>query len=258
MESPVIPVPTRSDNYVHLLLSPDGRRAAIVDPSDAGPVRRALNEHGLSPIAILNTHHHGDHVGGNRELQQAFDLPVFGAGEDRDRLPGLTHPLHDGDALTPTGLDRTATFWLVPGHTRAHGAFLFEGMAFVGDTLFVAGCGKLFEGTPHQMRTSLERLAGLPDETQVYCAHEYTLNNLRFAAAVEPDNPAIGERQSWAQEQRAQGRATVPSTIADERATNPFLRTGEPAVARAAAEHGADPEDPDSVFATLREWKDRF
>jgi hydroxyacylglutathione hydrolase len=258
MDSSVIPVPTRSDNYVHLLLSPDGRRAAIVDPSDAGPVRRALNEHDVTPVAILNTHHHGDHVGGNQELQKAFDLPVFGAGDDRDRLPGLTHPLHEGDTFTPTGLDRQATFWLIPGHTRAHGAFLFEGMAFVGDTLFVAGCGRLFEGSPAQMRDSLDRLASLPDTTQVYCAHEYTLNNLRFAAAVEPDNPAIAERQEWARARLDQQQATVPSTIADERATNPFLRIREPAVARAAAEHGADPEDPDSVFAVLRDWKDRF
>lgn len=258
MDARVIPVSTRSDNYVHLLLSPDGRRCVIVDPSDAGPVRRALNEHELSPMAIFNTHHHGDHVGGNRELQQAFDLPVFGAGDDRDRLPGLTHPLHDGDTFTATGLDRQATFWLVPGHTRTHGAFLVEDMAFVGDTLFVGGCGRLFEGTPTQMRASLERLAGLPDTTQVYCAHEYTLNNLRFAAAVEPDNPAIATRRQWAQERLAADQATVPTTIGDEKAYNPFLRVREPAVARAIAEHGADPADPDAVFAALREWKDRF
>ena len=260
MEPPVVLIPALRDNYVALLRSPDGRNAAIIDPSESEPVFRYLETHGLQPLAILNTHHHPDHVGGNRELQKAYDLPIYGAAEDRDRIPGLTHPMYDGDRLTPAGLNRAGVVWDIPGHTRTHTAFVFpdDGLLFAGDTLFAAGCGRLFEGTPEQMQASLARLANLPDDTHLYCGHEYTVNNLRFAQAVEPENHAIEEKLQWAQQCRQQDQPTLPSTIGEEKRTNPFLRWDEPAVKNTARERGAADDDPVSVFAAIRGWKDRF
>ncbi|MFA9460745.1 hydroxyacylglutathione hydrolase [Thiohalorhabdus methylotrophus] len=260
MDTPVALVPALRDNYVALLHSPNGRNVAIIDPSEADPVKRFLEERDLQPVAIFNTHHHPDHVGGNRELQKAYDLPVYGAAEDRDRIPGLTHPMYDGDRVTPPGLDRVGILWDIPGHTRTHTAFLFpeDELVFAGDTLFVAGCGRLFEGSAEQMETSLSRLAGLPDSTQVYCGHEYTVKNLEFALAVEPDNGEIAEKLQWAREKRRKEEPTLPSTIGAEKRTNPFLRVREPAVREAAGGRGAADSDPVSVFAALRDWKDRF
>ncbi|KPV40395.1 hypothetical protein AN478_06215 [Thiohalorhabdus denitrificans] len=260
MDTPVVLIPALRDNYVALLHSPNGRNVAIIDPAEAEPVIRYLREHDLQPVAIFNTHHHPDHVGGNRELQKAYDLPVYGAAEDRDRIPGLTHPMYDGDRVTPAGLDRAGVLWDIPGHTRTHTTFVFpdDELVFAGDTLFVAGCGRLFEGTPEQMEASLSRLAGLPDTTRVYCGHEYTLKNLEFARAVEPDNPDVEEKLRWAEEQRQRGQPTLPSTIGAEKRTNPFLRVRERVVQEAAQARGAAGDDPVSVFAAIREWKDRF
>ncbi|MEF8793751.1 hydroxyacylglutathione hydrolase [Thiohalorhabdus sp.] len=260
MEPPVALIPALRDNYVALLHSPDGRSVAIIDPSESEPVARYLESRGLQPLAIFNTHHHPDHVGGNRELQKAYDLPVYGAAADRDRIPGLTHPMYEGDRITPAGLDRLGVVWDIPGHTRAHTAFVFadDGLLFAGDTLFAAGCGRLFEGTPDQMQASLARLRELPDETRLYCGHEYTVNNLRFAQAVEPDNPTIKKKLAWAVELRRQGEPTLPSTIGEEKQTNPFLRWNETAVKNASRQKGALDDDPVSVFAAVREWKDRF
>jgi hydroxyacylglutathione hydrolase len=260
MEPPVALIPALRDNYVALLFAPDERSVAIIDPSEAEPVIRYLEDNGLQPLAIFNTHHHPDHVGGNRELQKTYDLPVYGAAGDRDRIPGLTHPMYDGDRVTPAGLGRAGVVWDIPGHTRAHTAFVFadDGLLFAGDTLFAAGCGRLFEGTPEQMQASLARLATLPDTTRLYCGHEYTANNLRFASAVEPDNTDVRDKLTWAEATRERGEPTLPSTIGEEKRTNPFLRWDQPAVRAAAREWGAPGEDPVAVFAAIRRWKDQF
>ncbi len=260
MEPQVELSPALVDNYVALLLSPYGRNVAIVDPAEAEPVIRHLRERYLQPVAIFNTHHHPDHTGGNRELQKAYDLPVYGAAEDRDRIPGLTHPMYEGDRVTPAGLDREGVVWDIPGHTHTHIAFVFpeDGLLFAGDTLFVAGCGRLFEGTAAQMEASLSRLASLPDSTRVYCGHEYTLKNLRFARAVEPENEAVREKLAWAEGVRARGEPTLPSTIGEEKRTNPFLRVRKPEVQAAALRRGASGADPAAVFAAIRAWRDRF
>lgn len=259
MEPRVELIPALGDNYVALLPSPNGRNVAIIDPAEAEPVIRHMEAGGLQPVAILNTHHHPDHTGGNRELQKTYDLPVYGAAGDRDRIPGLTHPMYDGDRVSPAGLDRAGVVWDIPGHTRHHIAFVFpeDGILFAGDTLFVAGCGRLFEGTPAQMEASLSRLAGLPDSTQVYCGHEYTLKNLRFALEVEPENEDIREKLERTEQVRARGEPTLPSSIGEEKRTNPFLRVREQAVIEAARARGTASEDPADVLAAIRAWKDR-
>ena len=255
----IIPIPAFADNYIWLLRH-DGN-AAVVDPGDAAPVLACLEQNGLNLTAILNTHHHNDHVGGNRALLAHCSVPVFGpAGE---RIPGLTHALREGDAIDVPGTGVSLSVLDVPGHTAGHIAYVGQNegvpVAFVGDTLFACGCGRLFEGTAEQMWTSLGKLAALPDETRVYCAHEYTLANLRFAAAVEPDSDAVRERTSRESARRARGEPTVPARLADERLTNPFLRAADPDVMeRAAARAGHRVNDPAESFAVLRAWKDRF
>ena len=219
-----------------------------------------LDREGLALVAILNTHHHGDHVGGNRALLERAAVPVFGpAGET---IPGCTHPLREGDVVDVPGVDVRLRVLDVPGHTAGHIAYAgdIDGpVVFCGDTLFAGGCGRLFEGTAAQMWTSLRKLAALPPGTRAYCAHEYTLANLRFAQAVEPRSAALAARIGRDGATRAAGRPTVPSTIADELATNPFLRADEPAVRRAAEEHAGTPlAGPVASFAALRQWKNDF
>lgn len=251
----VIPLPAFRDNYIWLLR--DDRSAVVVDPGDAGPVFNYLSLHGLSLVAILVTHHHGDHVGGNHELLEKFDVPVYGPRQES--IPGLTHPVAEGSTVRIPALDLDFQVLDVPGHTRGHVAYYGANRLFCGDTLFACGCGRLFEGTAEQMHRSLQKLAALPADTLVYCAHEYTLSNIRFAKAVEPENPDLFAREREVLALLAQHQPTVPSTIGLERRTNPFLRAGQPA-ARAAAEghagHALGTET--AVFATLREWKNNF
>lgn len=261
----LIPLPAFDDNYIWMLH--DGRQALVVDPGDEQPVLQALQAHGLQLQAILVTHHHIDHVGGVDELRAATGAAVYGpAGE---AMPEPLQRFSDGDTLELLGLRFTVLD--VPGHTAGHIAWygVPQGTAslppdaagqpllFCGDTLFSGGCGRLFEGTPAQMLASLDKLAALPGNTRVCCAHEYTLSNLRFARAVEPDNTALLEYTRQCEAQRERQLPTLPSTIAVERAINPFLRSRQPAVARAVQARAAA-RDEVSVFAALREWKNEF
>ncbi len=244
------------DNYIWLVPGSKPGLVAIVDPGDADPVMAALHARGLTPACVLCTHHHGDHVDGVAALVRRYAIPVYGPAAES--IPGVTHPVAEGDiAGSETG--EPYRVLAVPGHTRGHVAYVGAGRVFCGDTLFIAGCGRLFEGTAFQMHASLMRLASLPPDTRVYCAHEYTLANLAFARAVEPDNAATLAFERRARRLRAEGQPTIPGTIADERSINPFLRTSEPAVRRAAASRGEGSLDTDAaVFAVLRRWKDDF
>jgi hydroxyacylglutathione hydrolase len=255
----IIPIGAFSDNYIWLLRA--GAFAAVVDPGDAGPVLACLERERLDLAAILVTHHHGDHVAGIAELLTRFAVPVFGPA--REKIPGRTHALVEGERITVPGVGIALSVLEVPGHTAGHIAYVGEcdgvPVAFVGDTLFAGGCGRLFEGTPAEMTASLAKLAALPDATRIYCAHEYTLANLRFALAVEPGNAALVAREEREMDRRARDEPTVPSTLADERATNPFLRTAVPAVIAAAEAHAAGKlAGRVETFATLREWKNGF
>lgn len=255
---PVLHVPAFEDNYIWLIRGHSADQTAVVDPGDAAPVLAALSRFNLTPAAILCTHHHGDHTGGIEELTHRFrDLPVYGPGDEN--IAGITHVLCDGDRLDLPALGLRFDILAVPGHTRGHIAYYGHGWLFCGDTLFSAGCGRLFEGTPEQMRRSLARLAALPGDTLVYCAHEYTRANLRFAQTVEPDNPAIQRYRDEVDARRARDEPTIPSNIALEREINPFLRWDSPAVRRAAENHsGTALTDEVSVFAAIRRWKDGF
>ncbi len=255
----IIPIPAFADNYIWLLR--DGAAAAVVDAGDAAPVIEYLERERLELTAIICTHHHGDHVGGNRALLQRWQVPVYGPA--RETIPGRTHAMREGDEIVVDGIGLPLSVLDIPGHTAGHIAYVCRSrdssLVFCGDTLFAAGCGRLFEGTPTDMVGSLDKLAALPAETRVYCGHEYTVANLRFALAVEPGNAALRERETVAVAQRARGEPTLPSTIGDERATNPFLRTGEMTIRAAASAH-ADRELADrvGVFAEIRAWKNAF
>lgn len=255
----LIALPAFADNYIWMLH--DGTQAVVVDPGDAAPVRAALDAQGLALAGILVTHHHPDHVGGIAALRPLLKGPVYGPA--REAIPGPFTPLRDGDVIDVMGLRFRVLD--VPGHTAGHIAYLQEAdtalsapLLFCGDTLFSAGCGRLFEGTPAQMHDSLARLAALPADTQVCCTHEYTLSNLRFAAAVEPGNTARAEYEQRCRALRAADTPTLPSSIGLERQINPYLRCDAPEVVAAARTHGAVSDEPVAVFATLREWKNRF
>jgi hydroxyacylglutathione hydrolase len=255
----VSPVRAFSDNYIWLIRAPaDPGAAVVVDPGDDRPVEQALAAEGLRLKAILVTHHHADHVGGVGALAARHGVPVFGPA--REAMPCPVHSLDDGgsvDLVESLGLQFDVM--AVPGHTLGHIAYAGHGALFCGDTLFSAGCGRLFEGTPAQMLGSLERIAALPDSTAVYCAHEYTLSNLRFAQAVEPDNADIGSALADSARKRERDEITLPSTLGRERLINPFLRTREPAVKAAAEGHAGRPlHQPVEVFAAVRSWKDGF
>ena len=245
-----------SDNFIYLAHDPASGATAAIDPALAEPVLAALAAKGWRLTHILNTHHHGDHTGGNLELIRATGAQVVGARRDAARIPGITIEVGEGDSfLLGTA---AAVVFETPGHTLGHIAFWFpdSDALFCGDTLFSLGCGRLFEGSAEQMWHSLATLRDLPPETWVYCAHEYTLSNGRFARLVERDNPALLARLDQAAAQIAAGRATVPSTIAGECAANPFLRADQPAVARAV---GLAPGgDPALVLGELRRRKDVF
>jgi hydroxyacylglutathione hydrolase len=251
----IVPLPAFKDNYIWTLRQ--GPRAAVVDPGEARPVREYLAREGLELVAILATHHHPDHVGGIAELVAAKKVPVF--GPKGEPIPALTHPVGQGDRAEIPGIGAQFSVLDIPGHTRAHVAYYGLGSLFCGDTLFACGCGRVFEGTPAQMLDSLQKLAALPDDTRVYCGHEYTLANIRFARAVDPQNPVLAAREVRAQALRDAGRPTLPSTLGEERATNPFLRCAEPAVIESANKYlGARAADPARVFAAIREWKNKY
>ena len=252
----LIALPAFADNYIWMLH--DGARAVVVDPGDAAPVRAALDAQGLALAGILVTHHHPDHVGGIEDLRPRLQGPVYGPA--RERIPGPYVALHDGASIDLLGLGFSVLD--VPGHTAGHIAYLQTGTAapllFCGDTLFSAGCGRLFEGTPAQMNDSLQKLAALPADTQVCCTHEYTLSNLRFAAAVEPGNSARAEYEQRCRARREAGAPTLPSSIGLEKQINPFLRCDAPEVVAAASARGAASNDTVAVFTALREWKNQF
>jgi hydroxyacylglutathione hydrolase len=243
------------DNYIWLIHTESGRHVAIVDPGDAEPVQEAIDAQALEPVAILITHHHGDHTGGIRELTRQYDVPVY--GPVRERIPGITHPLQEGDQVHLDRLPADFRVMDVAGHTRGHIAYYGHGLLFCGDTLFTGGCGRLFEGTPAQMYNSLTKIAALPEDTRVYCAHEYTLDNLRFAKVVEPENEALHARIAQAIETRKNFLPTVPSTLALEKATNPFLRCDRSNVIQAAERFSGKPlQSGSETFAVVRYWKD--
>jgi hydroxyacylglutathione hydrolase len=254
----VFAVPAFNDNYIWVLAR--GRFAAVVDPGDAAPVEAFLAGNSLTLGAILATHHHGDHVGGLVALKAHWKCPAFGpASED---ISGLDHRLREGDRVSVPGIDEMFSVLDIPGHTAGHIAYVRAGaepMLFCGDTLFACGCGRLFEGTAAQMVDSLGKLKGLPPGTRAYCGHEYTMANIHFAESVEPDNAALQARKAREAAKRARGEPTLPTTLADELATNPFLRWEAPEVIASAEQHaGHALRGPVEVFAAIREWKNNF
>jgi hydroxyacylglutathione hydrolase len=248
-------VPVLNDNYVHLVHEPNSGETAAVDPAVAGPVFDALRDRGWRLTHILVTHHHNDHTGGISELKRATGCTVIGNRNDARRIPGLDVGVVDGDTVRLG--DQEARVFEVPGHTVGHVAYWFGASQalFCGDTLFSIGCGRLFEGTPQQMWESLSALRALPLETRVYCAHEYTQSNVRFALSVDPDNAALRDRADEVGRLREAGRPTVPSVLGDEVAANPFLRADDPDLAFRLGLGGADPV---TVLADIRARKDRF
>jgi hydroxyacylglutathione hydrolase len=250
----VVPVRAFKDNYVWTLRN--AKHAAVVDPGEAQPVLDFLAREKLELAAILATHHHPDHVGGIAELLGRYRVPVY--GPRKEPIATLTHPVSEGDTVTIPQLGATFSVLDIPGHTRAHIAYYGAGALFCGDTLFACGCGRVFEGTAEQMYASLEKLRALPDETKVYCGHEYTLANIGFARNVEPQNAALAAREVRDRRLSEAGKPTVPSTMREERATNPFLRCTEPAVVESVNKYlGTRVSDPVRVFAAIREWKNR-
>jgi len=248
-------IPAFSDNYVYLFKDPASEAVGIVDPGEAEPVLAALDRLGWRPTHIFNTHHHADHIGGNGVLKQRFGCTIVGPAADRNRIPDLDVAVGEEDTYR-FGSQEVRVFE-TPGHTSGHISLWFSEASalFSGDTLFALGCGRLFEGTPAQMWNSLLKLRALPADTRIYCGHEYTLSNARFAVTVDPDNPALKERAADIVILRDAGKPTIPTTLGVERATNPFLRADDPSVAAAVGLAGANPVE---VFAEIRRRKDRF
>lgn len=251
----IFPVRAFKDNYIWIIHNQ--QHALIIDPGDAAPVLAWVKQQQLQPIAILCTHHHHDHTGGIPALIQEFALPVYGPANEK--IPGMTHPLTEGDTLHFPELSLEFSVLAIPGHTAGHIAYYGQNYLFCGDTLFACGCGRIFEGNPKQMFDSLQKLANLPDETRVYCTHEYTLANIRFARVVDADNPDLIELQNVVEEKLKQNIPSLPSTLATEKATNPFLRCNQPAIIHSASQYaGRRLNDPLSVFTVIRNWKNNF
>lgn len=252
-------IPALSDNYIFLLWDEAQKIAAVVDPAEAEPVIKKLKEINAKLVAIFNTHHHGDHVGGNRRLITEFpDLCVYGGAKDQGRIPGQQVYLQEGDTVEFSG--RKAEIFFVPGHTYGHISYYFPpalgeetGELFCGDTIFAGGCGRLFEGTPAQMVDSIGRLRQLPDNTRLWCAHEYTLNNLKFAASIDRENQALQKRLELVIKERDRNISTIPSLLGIEKQTNPFLRWDSPALQAVTGM-----TEPARVFGKIRGMKDNF
>lgn len=252
-------IPALNDNYIFLLWEEETREAAVVDPAEAAPVLATLDKLNLQLVAIFNTHHHGDHVGGNKQLKAHYpELCIYGGEKDRGRIPAQQVFLQEGDTIRFA--DREAEVFFIPGHTYGHIAYYFPpqisqdiGELFCGDTIFAGGCGRLFEGTPAQMVASIDKLRQLPDSTRVWCAHEYTLGNLKFAITVEPENLALQTRLEQVKSDRANNIPTVPSLLGLEKQTNPFLRWDSPELQAVAGN-----KEPARVFGKIRGMKDLF
>jgi hydroxyacylglutathione hydrolase len=256
----IIPVPQLKDNFAYLVVDDAAKQCGVVDCAEADKVLAAVKREGLKLIAVLSTHWHPDHVGGNLDLIKAMpELRVYGARAENGRIPALTDPVDDGDIVRVGALQ--ARVLGIPAHTNGHIAYYFPSLkaVFSGDTLFIAGCGRVFEGKADTMLASLRKLASLPDDTQVYCGHEYTQRNLEFALTLEPNNSALRSKYEWTLKTRAAGHWTIPSTIGDEKRFNPFLRVDSPEL-RANLKR-RDPslgDDPVAIFARARELKDSF
>ncbi len=252
----VLHVEAFEDNYIWLICG-QNREVVIVDPGDETPVLKQLTSSNLKPIAILCTHHHYDHVSGAAEIARQYQIPVYGPATEN--ITAVNKPLNGGDHVDFPTLDLTLQVLSVPGHTSGHIAYFGQDMLFCGDTLFSGGCGRLFEGTAEQMAKSLAKFAELPDKTRVYCAHEYTLANLEFAQAVEPENKHISELITTTRAKRAHFKPSLPSNIALEKQINPFLRIHEKSVINAAEVYSKQQLVSDvAVFAAIRRWKDDF
>lgn len=256
----VSPISAFNDNYIWLISCSDSNTAWVVDPGDAAPVNQYLSQHQLTLTGVLITHHHYDHVGGLKTLLKQHSPVSYGPA--KENIPGIQHGLTAGDRFSLFGADFQVLE--VPGHTRGHIAYYSDRLLdkptlFCGDTLFAGGCGRLFEGTPEQMYQSLSQVAALPDNTLIYCAHEYTSANLHFASAVEPNNPSLQQRVQSVKQKRLQSQSTVPSLLSEELATNPFLRCQQSTVQTAASQQAGKPlTNPIDVFAAIRQWKDHY
>ncbi len=253
----IITIPAFDDNYIWLAHHQGNNNCIVVDPGDAVPVFAALEKHQLELEAILITHHHPDHVGGVEQLVSATKACVYGPA--KENIPSLDKPLSEPDSIHLAKSELIFDVLDVSGHTKGHIAYVTNNTVFTGDSLFAGGCGRIFEGTPEQMHKALTKLANLPDETRVYCAHEYTESNLNFALAVETDNKEIIQRLEQVQKDRANKIATVPTTIALEKATNPFLRSHLKSLQDAAKSYsGVQPNSEIETFTTIRKWKDNY
>jgi hydroxyacylglutathione hydrolase len=258
MNIEIIPIKALTDNYIWAICNLDSKQCICVDPGESPAVVAFLQQNSLTLDAIFVTHHHWDHTHGIAGLIQHYHVPVYGPSQEN--LAHCDFPLSDTELVSRDMLgDMKFEILYIPGHTLGHIAFYAPGILFCGDTLFSSGCGRVFEGTMEQMYHSLQRLANLPDDTQVYCGHEYTLHNLRFAQLVEPDNLQIAQRLELVEKMRANDKCTVPSSIAVEKSCNPFLRTDQATVMRTVAAHsGKKISRPVEIFANLRHWKDNF
>lgn len=254
----IIPIPALSDNYVWLLIGSDSQSAYVVDPGDAIPVLDALNQHQLKLCGILITHHHWDHVGGIPKLLEHYpNIPVYGPAHEH--ISGVSHPLQEGSKITLEELGVSFSVLDIPGHTLGHIAYHNDEQLFCGDTLFASGCGRIFEGTPEMMYASLNKLKALSSDLSVYCAHEYTEANLKFALKVEPDSEKLKTRLEKVQNLRKQNKPSLPVTLNEEKETNPFLRCTSKSIQSSVARQAQlKSQEPVEVFAALRQWKDNF